>query len=79
MGSKYHPKLYHPDTAAALKLAFHEIWNVIERQDAVRFDQIEQNDVRAAIAQQLLDVVNEGTTGREEIIREVLNRLGVEA
>jgi hypothetical protein len=45
----------------------------------VRFGHVEQHDVKAAIAQKLLDVVNEGRTGQNEMVREVLNRLGVES
>jgi hypothetical protein len=78
MGSKYHPKLYHPDTAAALKVAFYDVWDVIERQNALRYGRLEQNDMKAAVAQKLLDVINDGVTDREEIVGEVLSRLGVE-
>jgi hypothetical protein len=64
MGSKYHPKLYDTETVATLKDAFYDIWERVERQDAVRISRSDEDDIRAAIIQTLLDVVAEGTTSR---------------
>jgi hypothetical protein len=77
MGSKYHPKLYEIETVATLKDAFYDIWERVERQNALRISRSDEDDIRAAIIQTLLDVVAEGTTSREDMTRQALKRLGV--
>jgi hypothetical protein len=78
MGSRYHPSFYDPDTVASFKDAFHEIWDTVEGQTALRFTPADVSSMKANIAQNLLDVINQGrATSREELISEVLNRLGV--
>jgi hypothetical protein len=78
MGSRYHPKLYDPETVASLKDAFYEICDIIERQNAVGFSRSDADDIKAEIIQKLLDVISEGhTTTRNELISQALQRLGV--
>jgi hypothetical protein len=73
MGVVNHPRTYDPVVMTTLKAAFHDVWEVLDR-GPVR-DKSRDNDLKAAIVRQLLELVENGTTSREELKTRVLRSL----
>jgi hypothetical protein len=66
MASVNHPSFYDPSMMATVKDAFYDVWEVVEKQDAMRF-RIGDSELKAAIIRRLLDLVAEGKHERREL------------
>jgi hypothetical protein len=74
VGSVNHPGLYDPAMMVTIKAAFHEVWKTITVHTPPR-DPSRDEDLKAAIIRQLLDLVAEGTTSQDELRTQVLRKL----
>ena len=66
MGSINHPRLYDPAMMVTIKAAFHDVWKTITVHTPLR-DPSHADDLKATVIRQLLDLVAEGTTSRNEL------------
>ncbi len=66
MGSVSHPKLYDPAIIAVVKETFHELLDTLDARAPVR-DRDGDQELKAAIIRQLLDLVSEGKVTRDEL------------
>ena len=60
----------------SIRAAFHEIWETLEAQHAVRVGP-DEDELKGAIIRRLLDLVGDGTTSQEELKVKVLGSLSL--
>ena len=74
MGSVSHPRLYDPATMVEIKAAFYDVWDTITVHTPFR-EHTHDRDLRAEIIRQLLDLVADGTTSKQDLKAQVLKNL----
>ena len=74
MGSVNHPRLFDTAAMKLVKDTFHEVWAVVEGQNAILIT-ADQTQLKTAIIRKLLDLVCEGTTDKETLKAEALRQL----
>ena len=74
MGSVNHPKFFDPDEMSIVKATFHEVWDVVEGQDALVIED-QSGRLKATIIRTLIDLVSDGITDKEQLKAEALRHL----
>jgi hypothetical protein len=74
LGSVNHPKLYDPAAMNLVKGTFHEVWSIIEGQNALVIAD-DTNVLKAAIIEKLLGLVSDGVLDKEMLKAEVLRQV----
>jgi hypothetical protein len=70
-----YPKLYDPAAMASVKVAFYDVWEALQAQNAVRIGP-DQGDLKAAIIRRLIHLVAvDGTTDPKQLKAKVLQNL----
>lgn len=73
MASVNHPKFYDPASMSLVKDTYHEVWAVIEGQNALVIDK--EADLKRTIIRKLMDLVSDGVTDKEVLKTETLRQL----